>query len=647
MEQPQVAAEAVFGKEVAPGTTPTREQELAVRLRDEVAKDVAPHQILEGMRPHPAPNAGEIHKINNENTGIKRKDKGPDVGEKSYVGESRSEGLRKRVDLSSRIAQEILDKGYDGLSNDPTGGTVREPKNIAEKQKILVDACMVAARAWPEGRAVLDNLSPADQKAKIEELFLKNPNALKLLSERFGEIYKGDGAVLNDILSEAQEEYEKAEKISRAKGEALTALKDRLKAIETGEKKFLPGTQEYNDLIKLRGTSSGWETLLRAKQNEIDQLTQIVNASYPKAEVHTFDEQDVTDPNTQKVLHKKTPVQFPNQGVITQIGQAEARMKALRTEMGLIQNDQGMLKGYEDEINRLNKERQDLKIAEAPLIEDSANAELETQRTKRRLDVARAARAVDEESFANSVEGMFQEAASKYMETEVKRYEAAQAKIAAKETANAHSADEKHIYKAMESKWREKNGKKRTKVNKGEVKAAYNQMLQERNVDWLVKQFMEQSILDIRNKTGVNGSPEEQEERKRLDEKYNDTDYMKRMGGIVSERLLRNYFEAGGKPEDGDIRVLTETDWGIAAIDNAITKNKEADDIILRLKGTSSGTKSEFIKGLMKNPTTYKIGVGLLAALFGLPFLWAGAGLAYGAYAAVGHASGVAGGPLF
>jgi hypothetical protein len=647
MEQPQVAAEAVVGKEVTGGATPTREQELAAKLRDEVAKDIPARQILDGIRPHPAPNPGEVHNLNNENIGTKRFDTGPNAGEKDYSTEPRSEELRKRADVASRIARELLDKGFDDIKDDDaTNPDIRDPKTAVQKKQILSEACQRAIESWPQGKAIFDGLNPAEKQAKIEELFLKNPHALKALSQEFADVYN-QGKISKDLLSVAEDEFAKAEKINKAKEEALTALKDRLQKIEDGEKKFLPGTNEYNDLIRLRGLASGWEAALRSKQTEIEQLTQSVNAAYPRAEVHTFDEADTVDPNTQKVLHRKTPVQTPNQGVIQQIAQAEARMRVLRSEMNQIQTDQGTLRGYEDEINRLNKERNDLKTAEVPLIEESAKAELDFKTAKRNLDVQRAARAVDEEKFVNNVEGMFQEAATKFLETEVKRYEAAQAKLAAKATETAQTADEKHIYGAMEKKYRVEKKGKRTKINGKEVKTDYNKMLAERNVDWLVKDFMEQSILEIRNKTGVTGSPEELEERKRLDEKYKDTDYMKRMGAVVTERLLRNYFEAGGKPEDGDIRVLSETDWGIAAIDNAISKNEEAQKVIDRLKGPSNKSTGEVIRGLMKNPTTYKVGVSLLALLFGAPFLAIAASGAYAAYAAAGHAVGAPGGPLF
>ena len=646
MEQPQVAAEAVVGKEVTGGATPTREQELAAKLRDEVAKDIPARQILDGIRPHPAPNPGEVHNLNNENIGTKRFDTGPNAGEKDYSTEPRSEELRKRADVASRIARELLDKGFDDIKDDDaTNPDIRDPKTAAQKKQILSEACQRAIESWPQGKAIFDGLNPAEKQAEIEELFLKNPHALKALSQEFADVYN-QGKISKDLLSVAEDEFAKAEKIYKAKEEALTALKERLQKIEDGEKKFLPGTNEYNDLIRLRGLASGWEATLRLKQTEIEQLTQSVNAAYPRAEVHTFDEADTVDPNTQKVLHRKTPVQTPNQGVIQQIAQAEARMRVLRAEMNQIQTDQGTLRGYEDEINRLNKERNDLKTAEVPLIEESAKAELDFKTAKRNLDVQRAARAVDEEKFVNNVEGMFQEAATKFLETEVKRYEAAQAKLAAKATETAQTADEKHIYGAMEAKWREAKKGKRTKVNGKVVKAAYNQMLQERNTDWLVKQFMEESISEIRRNKGAN-SPEEAEERRRLDDRYKDTDYMKKMGAIVTERLLRNYFESGGKPEDGDIRVLAETDWGIAAIDNAIAKNKDAQDVIDRLRGPSKASTGDVIKGLMRNPNTYKTGVGLLALLFGAPFLAVGASAIYGAYAAAGNAIGAPGGPLF
>ena len=649
MEQPQVAAEAVIGKEVSPGavTPASPEQLLAVRLRDEIAKDLEPKKIVEGIAPHPAPNAGEIHKINNESIGITRFDTGTKAGEKNYATEPRSDELRKKAEVASRVAREILNKGYDGIKDDDLSDrSIIEHKTAVQKKKILRDACMVAVRSWPEGKAVFDSLpTDNDRIAKIEELFLKNPNALKLLSERFGEVYN-EGAIPKDLVSLAQDEFDRADKINTAKAEALQALKDRLQKIEDGEKEFLPGKAKYIDLMILRGASAGWEASLRKKNEDIAKLERELSAAYPKGSTTKEAARHYYNGAGKRTQTDVQPVEVINSAIEAQIVAAEARLGVLRSEVEDINTSKDKLKGYEDELNGLNKERNDLKTAEVPLIEDSANAELAYRTAKRNLDIQKAARAVDEEKFVNDVTGMFQEAATRYMKQEVGRYEDAQGKIAAKESATAQKGDEANIMKWMENVWRKegKNGK-RNKVNKDEVKADYDHMLGERNVDSLIKEFMEPSFEEIEAKYGA-GSIEAQEERRRLDDRYKDEAFMQKMGGIVTERLLRNYFEAGGKPEAGDIRVLSETPWGIAAINNAIAKNTEADQAIEKIIGKGK-SKSEFISGLMKNPNTYKAGVSLLALLFGAPFLALGASALYGGYAAVGNAVGASGGPLF
>lgn len=640
IEQPRVAAEAMLG-EKGPVIGPrTNEQLMADRLREEVSKDIEPRKITESIAPHPAPNPGEIHHINEENFGTQRIDAGPQAGEKDYTNEPRSKEFRNRAEVSSRIAREILDRGYDGLTNDPRDGSVREPRTAQQKQRMLVDACMRAVRNWQEGRQIFENLTPEQQRARVEELFLRNPRALKILSERFGEVYN-DANILKDEMGLAQDEFEKADKINNAKAEALQSLKDRLQKIEDGEKRFLPGTMDYDALIRLRGESGSWEGQLAAKLAELEKLDRDLKAAYPKVEKINIDETQTTDPNNpNKILTNKRPVSSIDQGLATQIQKAESRMDQLRREMATIQQQQAKLKGFEDEINRLNKERQDLKIAEAPLIEEAAKAELDWKEAKRKLDVARAKRAVDEERFANEATGMFQEAAVRYMEQEAKRYEAAQAKISKEAIANATKGDEEHIQKAMKNKWRkdEKKGRRTvSKVNKSEIRAAYDQMIKEGSAESFVKKFMGQGVIDARTKYGA-GSIQEQEEQRRLNDRFKDSEFMKKMNAVVAQRLLETYLEAGGKFRKEDITLLNQTEWGDAVIEGALAQNGKSGPAIERLQKENAfqGSKGEFVKAVLRNPNAYKTAglgaVGILALLLGAPFLIAGGTVAGALY---------------
>lgn len=648
VEQPQVAAEAMLGKERSARARKTPEQEMAERIRSELAKDVSPRQVAEGMSPHPPPTEARFKHVNNENTGSRRKGgDGEDAGEKIYDAGSSSEKFKKNADAHAGLAQQLLSLKYEDITDTADfAGTGMTTKEYLTKQ------FMDAAYSWPEGRAVLEAYgtgpaADAARSAKIEELFLRNPQMLKKLGTRFGEIYNGDKAILNDIVSEAQDEFERAEKVFTAKEEALGSLKDRLQKIEEGEKRFLPGTMDYDALIRLRGESVNWDGQLRTKKDELEKLDRDVKNAYQKVEVRTPTESQVTDPNNpNKILTNKQTVASIDTGIATQIQQAEQRMDRLRSEIATIELQQGKLKGFEDEVNRLSKERQELKSAETPLVEDAAKAELDLKNARRKLDVARASRLADEERFANDVEGMFKDAGMKFMKEEAQRYEAAQAKIAEKEAESATDTDEKNIMNAMREEWRvdvKKGRRTVSKPNKENASQDYDRLLSEGSAESFVKSFMQKSLDEVRKKYGI-GSVQEQEEQRRLDERFKDTQFMKKMEGMVSQRLIKTHLESGGKIRAEDASVLAESDWGEQALDGAIKDNKDAAALLDKLKQENAyaGTKTDFIKELVKNPGKYKTrgltAAGLLALLFGAPFLIAGAGILAGGYSAAASA---------
>lgn len=630
VEQPRISAEAWINKQ-RPGGATTPELERAARIRAEVAKDVSWQQISEGMIPHPPPTEGLIRKINNENIGIKRKGgDGPDAGDKDYSNDPRAQERRERVDVQARLARELIDSTYDGLADEPGGLTKKE------KQDALVGEFLKAAYSWPQSRMLLedfgrpnDPIANAARREFIEGEFLRNPQVMKKLMDVFGGIYNIKEDALMEVVAEAQERLARAEKIKKAKDDELERVQKSRGAAETARGAYEQNQNRIN-VAALRGESATWAPLLASKQRELEELTRVANRLYPTLEVANNEEEQSIDPNSGKVLTRRSVVRQENAGVKAQIDQAEARMTTLRGEMDEIQLKMATLAGADGDMSSLDRQIEDLRRQEATLIESTADAELAYVESKRKYEIARAARAAEEEEFVNRVEGMYAEAGRRYMNDEIPRYEAAQAKIAQDAISKANGEDEAGIQKGMARAWREAENRGKQRVKKEQVAQDMQVALRERSTEWLTKSFMETNRRELVRKFGVN-SAEVREEDARLSERYKDKAFMDRMNAIVAERLFKNYFESGGKLKAEQVSVLSETTWGEAAIDAAFEQNAKAGKLMDKIKDKAGfqGTRMEFFRALAKNPNAYKnagIGAaGILALIFGAPFLIAGA----------------------
>lgn len=613
IEQPRVAAEAWIGEKPTAGGPISPEKEMAGRLRSEVAKDISPRQAMEGIAPHPPPTEARWKFVNNENIGIARKGgDGEDAGEKVYDAGTRTEKLNKRADKNARIAQELLSKGYEVL-----------PKTDKE---YMTKQLTSAAMSNPEVKAVLEALPDDDaRRQKIEDLFLRNPQFLKKLSARFGELYDGEDAVLKDLVSEAEDDYKRtAGEFGRKDTEANT-LSARINAIETRLKEFTVGGKDYEAFSKFDSVT---RRNMEQNQLKLDDLKQ--------------KEKELEGTFYRGVRYSEEDRREMLKGVRSQIEGIEEQLKP---KLDTFEE----WKKLDGEKERLEKELEGLKVKEPEIQNSLADLQIKKDQAERKRNIARATRAVEEEQFTNEVEDMFAEAGKRFMEQELKRHEAAQGKIAKEAIEKAQDADESHIQKAMKAQWRrdEKRGRRTlSKVNKTEVMVAYDQMIKSGSAEDFVKQFMQQGVIDARAKYGA-GSVQEQEELRRLEGRFKDKDFMKKMNAVVAQRLLETYLEAGGKVGKEDVTLLNQTEWGDSVIDGAIAQNAKSGPTIEKLQKINGfqGSKKEFIKAVLKNPNAYKTaglgGLGLLALIMGAPFLIAGGSIvgglwAKGAEAAIG-----------
>ncbi len=644
IEQPRVTAEAMLGKEPAAGAATTQEQEMAKKAREELAKDISAHQVMEGMTPHPAPTEATWRFINNEKIGTERKGgDDPTGGEKEYVKDSRSEEFRKRTDANAELAQQLLSKKYEEIE-DKAGAFEINGKKVSTKE-YLVKQCMDAVMSWPAGKAVFEaygtgTAADAFRREKIEELFLNNPQFLKRLGARFGEIYSGDKTAITDLVSEAQDEFKRVDGEFDRKKNEVKALTDRIEVIEARQKQFVPaaGSEYANYSVLLSETTTekvAWY------EGQVEELAALRNQ---ERNLKGMLIKNIIDTKTKEITGTTE-----DQAAKARLEQVLADIKEMSPNVSKMKVMIEKRREIDEELKSLDEERKGLKEKEPGMQNELADLDIKRSQAERVRQSKRAEQIVNEEQFTNEVEGMFKDAGMRFMQAETIRYEAVQKKLADKATADAQDRDEKQLQKCMGTDWRKAKmvGVIRTSsvdvVNNDEVRVVYEKAIHERSMEWYVINSMETHLREIEGTLG-NASLEWKEERARLDERFNNKEFMKSMSSLAMERLFRNYLEGGGKPKKEDVFILTETEGGIATLNRALDANKEASEEIGRLqkRAAFSGSKAEFIRALAKNPDTYKkagIGIaGLLALLFGAPFLAVGVGLAAEAYGAVGSA---------
>lgn len=631
VEQPRAAAEAMFGPDRA-GRMAGRRRELweaGQRIRNRRAQNVSEQSIAESFVPHPPPTEARVNHVNAENIGMRRRGGDvPNAGEREYTQNERSIAFRKRADKFSSLAQELLAKGYDGLEDtalvpDTTRGrggrevTVgREAFTAVDKKNFLVTEMLEAAKSWPMARAVLESYGPptdaaaeAARRALMEQM-LRDPKLLKRLTEHFGEVYNGEGAILQEAFQQAQENFEieknKKDQIEKKINDANAELATVNAKLAGYENPMAVGSPAH-ELATLKASQYANEAAVQRLQDDLDTQKAIIRRNQELIDRRT----GVLAPAAQ------TAITNAQHEIDTRIRGELARAQHEVTRIRELQQDQDALIAKREETNRNLGE----------LGEKLADADITAEQAEREFNKAKALRVAQEEEFVNKIEGMFREAGRRFVKADAAEYESAQKKLAERAESDAQDRDERQLQRCMNENWRRTKqvGVIRTRnveqVDKAEVRAVYERAIRERGMEWYVRNSMETHL-----RTLAPGSTEWQEERRRLDERFRDTEFMKRMNSIAMERLFKNYLESGNKLKREDVSILTETEGGLGAVDRAITANKAVNTAIEKLKGEKgfSGSNMEFIKRIAKDKRTHRTLAGLLALLFAAPFAISG-----------------------
>lgn len=638
LERPAAAAEAQFGRA---GRTLTPEQqqnwEAGQRIRRKRAENTGEQSVLESFVPSPPPTEARVNHVNAENIGMRRRGGDvPNAGEREYRQNERSIAFRKRADKFSSLAQELLEKGYDGLGDtaavpDTTRGrggrevTVgREAFTTVDKKNFLVTEMLEASKSWPAARAVLESYGPPTDAAaetarrELVEQMLRDPKLLKSLTLHFGEIYDGENAILQEAFLQAQENFEieknKKDQIEARINETTAELGIINAKLGGYENPTVVGSPAH-ELATLKASPYANEAAVQRLQDDLETQKAIIRRN-------------------QELVDRRTGVLAPAAQTAITNAQHEIDTR-IRGELARAQHEVARVRELQQDQDALTNKRVEMNREAAELREKLADADITAEQAEREFNKAKALRVAQEEEFVNKIEGMFREAGRRHVKEDARMNEAAQKKLVEKAKAEAMGRDEDALLKSMDKNWRRKKmvGVVRTRnveeVNKENVRADYEKALSQRGMEWYVKASMS-AHLD----TLTPGSPEYIEEEARLNDRFNDKEFMKKMNGIAMERLFRNYLESGNKIKKEDVAVLFDSEGGLAAVDRALESNKAIAATIEKLKVEKgfSGSNGEFIARIAKDKRTHQGVAGLLALLFASPFLLAGGAVAGALY---------------
>lgn len=655
-ERPQRVAEAMVGEKARPVGPLTPEDEARWKsienIRKQRADNIAEQSILEFMAPSPPPTEARVKQVNNENFGSKRKGgTGADAGDREYVPGERSEQYRKEADKFAGLSRELLDNGFDGLKTDSAW-------SANEKKKFLRAELLESMKSWPLTRGVMEQYGPygnatadAARNAVLEEM-LRDPNLLKKIGENFGEIYDGDGAIFEDVVSKVQEEFAKAKAEKEAKEKELA---ENTRVLGNVDRKFhdmSPGGITYGKLNALRVASASWPKDISALNAQISALQLEINRNTPQQFSKDKTPQFADPANPTRITHFKDEIN-ENIGISSKLASLQGEIDVKRAALADISQKQSELDALSKEAADVEQFRNELREKQTKLEGEVGVLDAQFQTAEGKLNEKKALRMAQEEELKNKVQGMVREAGRQFLKDEVGRYENAQQKSLQKEAKNAATRDEKAIADGLMGLRREQKrfGRSTYVVDDTKVKEAFQSMRSTGSPEAVVKGYLEVTLNDLKTQYGED-SPQYKEEQARLKEIYENQDLMKKMNAKVGERILKDYFSKGNQLRKEDLNIFVGSDWWQPTIDGVLANNEKLDKAIedMQKKGFFPGggrSKAEMVGSLLKNPTTYKAGVGLLALIFGAPFLAIAASGAYAAYAAAGHAVGAPGGPLF
>src|SRR3989344_4991852 len=161
---PEAIARAIVEKTPAAPPPPGSTAEKAARIREKAQLE-SPRSALESLNARKPIEQTRTTNALDSAIGTERKQDG--TRKLNTEQQRRFDEAQKTINLT----RDYLEKGYDRL-------------NLAQRGDVrrLVEQ---AIKAWPEANAVLSGMTPTERQAAIENIILKNPEALARIRSVF------------------------------------------------------------------------------------------------------------------------------------------------------------------------------------------------------------------------------------------------------------------------------------------------------------------------------------------------------------------------------------------------------------------------------------------------------------------------------
>jgi hypothetical protein len=498
-----------------------------------------------------------------------------------------------RAKENAKLAKDYLDKGYDQMSD-------------VEKNRLRMPV-MAVLNSWPEANAVLSCVTPAEREQIVADI-LRNPAYMAKMKGSFEGVLAID---IQDLVTAAKEKHDQANDAEAANIKELTGNKTEIQdndtaledyALKTGGvkgKKLDELDKITADVPKLNTEISGFETKRKDKKDDVRRLTDSIKAA------------QTADP-TKDVT-----------GLETQLATARTELHAIEAEINSRQKQIGRKTELETEKASLEQKKVELEAKRVEL--ETKKIQLESERIKAGAELAsiQLDRASSEQDFVDGLYDVFSDAAMEHIIAEGEKAETAQQALLAEAKKNAKDPAEVALLDQMQKRWDKDiktlagHGRKTTAPNKEQIEA---------DLGTLVTAGPDAVISDMLAAGGMN-PPE-------IKAKLADAEFMTKYRAEIAKRIITKRITTNSLTEN-EAAKIAESDWGTAAIQNAINKKAEIIRVIEQLQSKGAVREgSDLLKIAKEHKGVLAGGTSLLMALLLLLFSPVAAG-AVGATGAV------------
>lgn len=474
----------------------------------------------------------------------------------------------------ARLSYELLDKGYDRMSD--------------ADQRMARDRVKVAVQSvWPEAATAFSGLS-ADKVDRMMETFLRDPEFSKAMGEYFTKLQKER---IPQVPSELQKKFVDAEDGFKDLDAKRRLVRKELEEAETIHEDFQKTTRG-SEGGKLRSLGT-----LSDAQHEVTTLSA------------DFERYTVQKSNAERVLSQITalrssgrPLSAEEQAYVNTEPRIRADIADANTHLATIEPDLKNVRQKAEEIGRLEAKKKQaleditrLRREYSELTLKRKKAEDEKYIAQADLDQAQMDQVRAEQKFIDDLENLYARSAEDILQGRLEKAEDARLEL-------IKQAGEEGFALKLRDRWNITE-KGKVKLDKDMIKSDFKDLLDVRGGprEVVVKLLMDQ--------------PQSMTEAQAREYIVQNPDKVKDMEKDVTVALMSKVIQKGSgvRLNEEHVRVIQESGWGDGVLLDALNRNTEKDAELQELHARGLLHKNMWKEGMIKALPKVALNLLLLA----------------------------------